>query len=103
MREVLRSPVDAPEIGLVELWTVKEAFLKSIGEGFATPRGFGVLSLLECALGERVDDWRTIAIRDARTGVRTIAWTRRVGDHVLSVVGGDSPDTAPRLERVTLA
>jgi hypothetical protein len=102
MREVLLSPEDDPAIGLVELWTAKEAYLKSIGEGFSTERGFGVLVLLDCAPLGRVDDWDMIAIRDARLGVRARAWSRRVGGHVVSVVGEGTDGGVPLLERVTL-
>jgi hypothetical protein len=99
--EVLLAAEDSPAISHVALWTVKEAYLKQTGEGFTGVSGFAVLHQLECTLVERVDDWDMIALRDARTGSRVGAWTRRVGGHVVSVVGGET-NSAPRLERVVL-
>jgi hypothetical protein len=87
---------------LVELWTTKEAMLKSLGVGIAASGGFDVLRVFECVPAEPVDGWGTIAVRDARSDARATSFVRRVGEHVLAVVSDPRSD-APRIEEVVLS
>jgi phosphopantetheinyl transferase len=111
MTETFRSPGDAgwlaaesgvPSSRLVELWTVKEAVLKSRGEGLTGVAGTRVLRALECTQTGTVDEWATIAVRDVRTDVRVRAWVRCEGEHVLAIVSLKTGDVVPRISRLPL-
>jgi hypothetical protein len=80
---------------LVEAWTVKEAALKQRGIGLADVGGARGLILFETSVIGRVDEWTTIAVRDARTGDRVVAHVRGLNEYVLSVVSDSS--AVPRL------
>lgn len=102
MVDAFTSVDERVELGLIELWTAKEAVLKARGQSLVDAGGTAALRALECDADGNVDDWGTIAVRDTRTGYRAIAWTRRVGEHVLTVVEGGMNHVPPHLARLAL-
>jgi hypothetical protein len=99
----LKGGADARQLALLHLWTVKEAWLKSRGEGIAEAGGFDVFRMIECSPMARVDVWSTIAVRDVRTDARGHGWVCLLGGHVLGLVDQGVSGALPRLERVTIA
>jgi phosphopantetheinyl transferase len=87
---------------MVEIWTAKEAVLKALGEGFGSADGFSVLTMLESTPLERVDDWGTISVRDARNDAAFGARVRWVDGFALAVAVIEGNEGIPRLTGVTL-
>jgi hypothetical protein len=89
----------------VEIWTAKEAVLKTSGEGFSGVDGFGVLARLDSAFAgapAALDEWASIAIRDARTGAAHGVWRRWLGIHVIAIAATDGNEGKPRLTLLKL-
>lgn len=101
-RRALPSDPKARAVRMVEIWTAKEAVLKALGEGFSGEVGFGVLAALESTPVDFVDEWGTIAVRDARTGAAYRVWRRWVDTHALAIVAVDGIEGKPRLTRFSL-
>jgi phosphopantetheinyl transferase len=86
---------------LVSAWVAKEAYLKSRGEGFSGPLGFGVLSQLTLTRDGVAEEWTTLRLRDARNGVDERVWLANVGPHRIAIVSASS--AVPRLEERPLS
>jgi phosphopantetheinyl transferase len=92
MPDVFSSAGERRVVDVVDIWTAKEATLKSHGVGIAGPTGSFILRRLECLPATLTSEtWRALDVVDLRTSARERAWSMRIDDYSLSVVvnGGD--------------